>query len=531
MASAGQSELHSVVALVKTLTNAQLKDILRREGLAVSGVKASLQLRIIDFIERLNQGGHTERYDSLRKFIYATARRPIPGPSAAAQSMPSPSYITPPGAHTMSTQSRPASLGIPMSSHGAPPSRVNFKDSPFYTILKQLTPTVECKGELNRIDSVELKVMLDPDTAARLQADPYLLVMVYCAPDTGLNQYTRSDIAFPHQVELKVNLDEVKTNLRGLKNKPGTTRPADVTKYIRKKPGYPNHIVMTYALTQKRFFVLANLVQQHPVKELVTELKRRKVISKEQVIREMKSRADDSDIVATSSVMSLKCPISACRIEVPCRSVVCTHNRCFDASSFLQLQEQAPTWSCPICSKATSYESLQIDQYVDDILQSTPPDVEQVTIEPSGSWSTFKAEDVGETGGANGATPASDDDDDELIEITEPIITPIKQESLPASNFLLQRTPAQSREPSTTSSAPRLSTNKRPASQVIDLTGSDEEDEDNLPVRPTKRPMLHLSNRSFPQQELRNPYGSGLENGVNIPFGSESPSLNGGFDA
>jgi E3 SUMO-protein ligase PIAS1 len=75
--------------------------------------------------------------------------------------------------------------------------------------------------------------------------------MVYCAADNGLNQFTNSDVAFPHQVELKVNLDEVKTNLRGLKNKPGTTRPADITKYIRKKPGYPNHIVLTYALTQK----------------------------------------------------------------------------------------------------------------------------------------------------------------------------------------------------------------------------------------------------------------------------------------
>lgn len=49
MASTGQSaELQSAVALVKTLTNAQLKDILRNEGLAVSGVKASLQIRIID---------------------------------------------------------------------------------------------------------------------------------------------------------------------------------------------------------------------------------------------------------------------------------------------------------------------------------------------------------------------------------------------------------------------------------------------------------------------------------------------------
>lgn len=75
--------------------------------------------------------------------------------------------------------------------------------------------------------------------------------MVYCAADTGLSQTAKSDIAFPHQVELKANLDEVKANLRGLKNKPGTTQPADVTNYIRKKPGYSNNVVMTYALTQK----------------------------------------------------------------------------------------------------------------------------------------------------------------------------------------------------------------------------------------------------------------------------------------
>lgn len=41
-------ELQSLNSLVKTLTNAQLKDILRSEGLAVSGVKTSLQLRIIE---------------------------------------------------------------------------------------------------------------------------------------------------------------------------------------------------------------------------------------------------------------------------------------------------------------------------------------------------------------------------------------------------------------------------------------------------------------------------------------------------
>lgn len=97
---------------------------------------------------------------------------------------------------------------------------------------------------------------LSASTAADLQKDPNLRVMVYCAADSGLNQYTKSDIAFPHQVELKANSNEVKANLRGLKNRPGTTQPADVTKYIRTKSAlYSNSIVMTYALTQKASFL------------------------------------------------------------------------------------------------------------------------------------------------------------------------------------------------------------------------------------------------------------------------------------
>ena len=92
---------------------------------------------------------------------------------------------------------------------------------------------------------------LTPDVAAGLQTDPSLRVMVFCAADTGTPAFAQHDIAFPHQVELKVNLDEVKANLRGLKNKAGSTRPADITNFIRKKPGYNNVVVLTYALTQK----------------------------------------------------------------------------------------------------------------------------------------------------------------------------------------------------------------------------------------------------------------------------------------
>jgi E3 SUMO-protein ligase PIAS1 len=149
-----------------------------------------------------------------------------------------------------------------------PAGRLLFKTSPFFTIIRPLTGVVECKGRSllsiriwvrltkaiareHTRDHVDVMVTLPADVAAQLQSDQLYRVMVFCAPDTGLNRFSAADVAFPHQVELKVNLDDVKANLRGLKNKPGSTRPADITSFLRKKAGYNNQVTLTYALTQK----------------------------------------------------------------------------------------------------------------------------------------------------------------------------------------------------------------------------------------------------------------------------------------
>lgn len=51
---------------------------------------------------------------------------------------------------------------------------------------------------------------------------------------------------------MRINGDEVKANYKGLKNKPGSTRPADITDFVRLSPAnYRNNLVVTYALTHK----------------------------------------------------------------------------------------------------------------------------------------------------------------------------------------------------------------------------------------------------------------------------------------
>lgn len=185
--------------------------------------------------------------------------------------------------------------------------------------------------------------------------------------------------------------------------------------------------------------------------------------------------------------MSLKDPISTLRIKTPCRSTFCTHNQCFDAESFLQLQEQAPTWTCPICNKTISYEGLAVDQYVEEILTKAR-NTDQVTIEPNGEWSTEK--DVSPQN--SGYKTRAYDSDDDLIEIPDYRIRAIKSEAAPTP-ISLSTPPLPSRE---TSSAPR-SGNKR-TSEVVDLTLSDDEE----PVRPAKK-VAYSTPNSLPDPSRR----------------------------
>jgi E3 SUMO-protein ligase PIAS1 len=98
-------------------------------------------------------------------------------------------------------------------------------------------------------DSLRITVRIPDDVVSQMQRDPSKhRVMVFCsASNTGY-----SDISFPPQVDLKCNGEDVKANLRGLKNKPGSTRPADITQWLRRKSAnLPNEVEIVWALTKQ----------------------------------------------------------------------------------------------------------------------------------------------------------------------------------------------------------------------------------------------------------------------------------------
>ena len=119
-------------------------------------------------------------------------------------------------------------------------------------------------------------------------------------------------------------------------------------------------------------------------------------------------------------------------------------------------------------------------------------------IEPDGLWRNTVD---GTSFNLGGVTPTTDDDrNDDLIEVSEPIPRSVKQEPISMSTgVMLERTPVQSREASTPSSAVRPSNRKRSApTSVIDLTGSDDDDES--PVPPSKRQALNANGRGLSSQ-------------------------------
>ena len=74
-----------------------------------------------------------------------------------------------------------------------------------------------------------------------------------------MSAYNRVDVEFPQQIEVRVNQRPVAGKTKGLKNKPGTTHPLDITDYIQSDRVIPavNGIQITYALNQKVSTILS----------------------------------------------------------------------------------------------------------------------------------------------------------------------------------------------------------------------------------------------------------------------------------
>ncbi|KAK4548487.1 hypothetical protein LTR36_009397 [Oleoguttula mirabilis] len=491
MASGGHLMLQqrpSVETKLKQLLVPNLKEICKGYGQPSSGNKAPLQGRCMDILEDIIQRGDAAAFEDLRFRVNNQGRA---RPQYQADS-PADSNSSPGGGYSQYTMPPAKGSALPAQNR-LPPSGKYFKSSPFYEIVETVSPLQDLPGTADMPQNrhtAKTTIKLTPEQC-QLIANEDMRLLMYCGLAQGMSLYHPVDIAFPNQVEVKINNDDLKANFKGLKNKPGSTKPADITtKFRTRPPGYDNQVTITYALTTKKYAFIIYLVRHIDAEELTGRIRQQNVIPIQKVLDEMNKANADPDIEATSTRMSLKDPISTVRISIPVRSTVCTHNQCFDGGMFLQMMEQAPLWNCPVCNKAVSFQSLCVDKYFENILKTTPKSIEKVDVEPNGEWRVIREEEDEQPNGASGKPRASYDDDfdDDLVEVPDPTNKPLnilKRESQPPA-LLFNTPPLSSREPSlaqSTVSVSRAGT-KRPSGAVIDLTLSDD---DEQPIRPSKR--------------------------------------------
>uniref|UniRef100_A0A8C1LFK6 Zinc finger, MIZ-type containing 1b n=1 Tax=Cyprinus carpio TaxID=7962 RepID=A0A8C1LFK6_CYPCA len=159
------------------------------------------------------------------------------------------------------------------------------------------------------------------------------------------------------------------------------------------QPGRNTIQITVTACCCSHLFVL-QLVHRPSVRSVLQGLLRKRLLTAEHCIAKVKRSfssvavsVGDDGVEQTAIRISLKCPITFRRIQLPARGHDCKHVQCFDLESYLELNCERGTWRCPVCNKAALLEGLEVDQYMWGVLNALQnSEFEEVTIDPSCSW-------------------------------------------------------------------------------------------------------------------------------------------------
>ncbi|SOV06803.1 uncharacterized protein UDID_05649 [Ustilago sp. UG-2017a] len=412
--SSGFADHALLVEAIRALTVAQAKALIKDVNnepeatcgrLALSGNKPELINRLITSLtERKNQGD-IRGYSKFRTLIQR-----YKGPPVTTSPYRNGSYS--PLGSAAPTASRP------IGTAGA--ARINFRSSPFYEIKQFVSPIIQCQEAPTQADrkNATLFVNLTPEQSEQLKNPAAYQLRLFCttveAHAASLSGRNPATIEFPLTCEARVNNHPLSTNLRGSKKNIGRVPPPNLNKdnNLVLLAGRPNRIDLTYTNAPKRHVLVAAICQVTSVDTLVERVRTKQFRSKEDLLSRMRREAADDDIEEGAATMSLKCPFSYMRIKTPSRSQHCSHVQCFGAESFFSVNEQTPSWECPICHRTIKAEDLIMDGFVADILKRVPQDQESVIVEPDGSWRTsdskFSSTGTGQATPAAEGTPLGD---------------------------------------------------------------------------------------------------------------------------
>ncbi|KAF7645793.1 hypothetical protein LDENG_00197970 [Lucifuga dentata] len=164
------------------------------------------------------------------------------------------------------------------------------------------------------------------------------------------------------------------------------------------QPGRNTIQITVTACCCSHLFVL-QLVHRPSVRSVLQGLMKKRLLPAEHCVTKIKRNFSSGSIPGTPGLngedgveqtairVSLKCPITFRRIQLPARGHDCRHIQCFDLESYLQLNCERGTWRCPVCNKTALLEGLEVDQYMLGILIYVQnSEYEEITIDPVCSW-------------------------------------------------------------------------------------------------------------------------------------------------
>jgi len=85
------------------------------------------------------------------------------------------------------------------------------------------------------------------------------------------------------------------------------------------------------------------------------------------------------------------------------------------------MNERKPTWNCPVCDSKALYDTLLIDGYFQEVLESRdlPHDENDVILERDGTWKPVPKEEEKEGEAKNGPARTGADDNVDCIDLSD----------------------------------------------------------------------------------------------------------------
>ncbi|BHF66729.1 E3 SUMO-protein ligase pias1 [Sparganum proliferum] len=333
------------------------------------------------------------------------------------------------------------------------PPGLSFTNSPFFKVIEVIRPpTILSPSELNFIPgkrpyerALSLKISIDQAEAItyhsqrlddkRLDFGVQVIMRFAKLDQSDLvnlrigepKQQQQESLSpqpdnFPIHLMLHVNgrpaqlpplLPTTRPGLDGRRN----ARPVNITPLLRVSPAVSNTVKLVWThdyATYSYFFYAVYLARKRSTRELCEALRRHSFqtasVTKQKIIEKLAYTAapsnttEDADLVIENTLpVQLLCPLSKCRIDLPVRGQNCQHIQCYDANTYLLINERKPAWKCPVCDVPAPFHELLVDGLMLEILADTMTEnLDEIVFKEDSSWSP-----VGKFGSLSNSHPAA----------------------------------------------------------------------------------------------------------------------------